>query len=512
LKVEICDSETTIFLMMPPKHPYPDQKCQKLRKIVCQTLILLFIASESCIAQHIDSLEGKLENLPGNFFAKIQKKYASIEKNLSKKTTKYLAKMQRQEKRLQRNAAKADSSYIPHENVDSIYAAFAGKLSSAGQSPVDHARSSVVRLNQYNPFIDTLSTSLAFLKKYKGLEDKIKAPTDALDQLKSRLNQTDKIKEFIAQRKEQLKEELSKYTHIPSSLKNEYANIQKTAYYYSAQVKEYRDMLKDPKKIEEKALSILNQMPFFQKFMKENSQLASLFRLPDNSGSSTAQTLAGLQTRASVQGMIQQRIASGGPNAMAQVQQNLAAAQAEIGKLKDKISQLGGGGSDLEMPDFKPNSQKTKPLSKRLEYSANVQFTKSNNLLPSTANIGLGIGYKLDDKRIIGVGMDYSEGMGTIQHISFTSQGIGLRSYLDWKIKKQIYITGGYEMNYNSAFKNIEQLKDYEAWQRSALIGLSKKYKISKKVKGNMQLLYDFLANKHVPISQPVIFRVGYNF
>lgn len=483
-----------------------------MRKIITLILLTLFIASKPCTAQSIDSFAGNIENLPGNFFAKIETKYASIEKNLSKKTTTYLAKMQRQEKKLQRKAAKADSGFIPHENVDSVYSAFTSRLSSGGRTSVVGGQSSVVHLNRYNAYIDTLSTSLAFLQKYKGLEDKIKTPTDALNQLKSKLNETDKIKEFIAQRKQQLKEQLSKYTHIPSSLKNQYANIQKTAYYYSAQVKEYRDMLKDPKKIEEKALSVLNQMPFFQKFMKENSQLASLFRLPDNSGSSTAQSLAGLQTRPSVQGMIQQRVATGGPNAMAQVQQNLSAAHAEINKLKDKLNQLGGGSGDLEMPDFKPNSQKTKPLWKRLEYSANVQFAKSSNLLPSTANIGLGIGYKLDDKRIIGVGADYSVGIGTIQHISFSSQGVGLRSYLDWKIKKQIYITGGYEMNYNSAFKNIEQLTNYHAWQRSALIGLTKKYKISKKVKGNMQLLYDFFANTHVPVSQPVLFRLGYNF
>ena len=43
-------------------------------------------------------------------------------------------------------------------------------------------------------------------------------------------------------------------------------------------------MLKDPKKIEQKALSILNKLPAFQKFMKQNSQLASLFRIPDNYG------------------------------------------------------------------------------------------------------------------------------------------------------------------------------------------------------------------------------------
>jgi hypothetical protein len=482
-----------------------------LRKIVCQILIILLIASKPCTAQGVDTLAANIENLPNHFFSRIQKKYSSIEKSLSKKTNKYLAKMERQEKKLERKAARSDSGYIPHENVDSVYSAFNNKLSKA-QSLVAGSQSSGVHLTQYNPFIDTLSTSLAFLQKYKGLEDKVKLPSEALDKLKSKLNESDKIKEFIEQRKQQIKDQLSKYTRIPSSLKNQYASIQKTAYYYKAQVSQYKAMLKDPKKIEEKAIGVLNRMPFFQKFMKENSQLASLFRLPGNNAGSTVQSLAGLQTRASVQGMIQQRIAAGGPNAMAQIQQNLAVAHAEMDKLKDKISKMGGGGSDLEMPDFKPNSQKTKPLLKRLEYSANVQFAKSNNLLPSTAQIGLGIGYKLDDKKIIGVGIDYSLGMGTIQHISFSSQGIGLRSYLDWKIKKQIYISGGYEMNYNSAFKNIEQLKNYEVWQRSALIGLSKKYKVSKKLKGNIQILYDFLSNSHIPITSPVVFRIGYNF
>lgn len=428
--------------------------------------------------------------------------------------------MERQEKKLHRKALKADSGYVVHESIDSVYSAFRSKL-SANESSVVSGRSSVVHLNKYNSYIDTLSTSLSFLQEYKGLEDKVKAPAEALDQLKSKLNETDKIKEFIAQRKQQVKEQLLKYTKIPSALKNQYTNIQKSAYYYSAQVKEYKDMLKDPKKIEEKALSVLNQMPFFQKFMKENSQLASLFGLPENYG--TAASLAGLQTRASVQGMIQQRIAAGGPNAMAQVRQNLQSAQAQLSQLKDKLLKSSGLeriSGEMDMPDFKPNTQKTKPFLKRLEYGANVQFSKNNQWVPSSANLALTLGYMVDDNCSAGIGFSYGVGLGTLQHIEITSQGVGLRSYLDWKapfgskgkMLGNLYLTGGYEMNYNSAFKNIEQLKNYNAWQTSALIGLSKKYQISKKLKGNMQLLYDFLAYRHVPVSQPVLFRVGYNF
>ena len=255
---------------------------------------------------------------------------------------------------------------------------------------------------------------------------------EKLDALKDKFNQSAKVNEFIAQRKQQIQQLLSKYTQLPGSLKRQFDKMRKSAYYYKAQVSEYKSMLKDPKKIEETAIKVLNKIPAFQKFMKQNSQLASLFGLPGDYG--TPATLAGLQTRASVQNLIQQRIASGGPNAMAQVRQNLSEAQGELSKLKDKLNQLGGGSGDLEMPDFKPNTQKTKSFLKRLEYGFNVQFSKNNQWVPSSANLGLSLGYKINDKSSAGIGISYNAGLGTLQHIQITSQGVGLRSYFDWKM------------------------------------------------------------------------------
>jgi len=53
-------------------------------------------------------------------------------------------------------------------------------------------------------------------------------------------------------------------------------------------------MLNDPDKMTKKALSLLNKLPAFQAFMKQNSQLAGLFNLPSNYGNPAS--LAGLQT------------------------------------------------------------------------------------------------------------------------------------------------------------------------------------------------------------------------
>ena len=128
--------------------------------------------------------------------------------------------------------------------------------------------------------------------------------------------------------------------------------------------------------------------------------------------------------------------------------------------------------------------------------------------MPATANIGVSVGYKLNDKSIIGLGASYKLGLGSIQRISITHQGIGLRSFVDWKVKKEFFISGGYEMNYQAQFNS------YDNWQQSGLIGLSKKINIKTKwFKGTkLQLLYDVLYRTHVPVSQPVVFRVGYEF
>jgi hypothetical protein len=44
------------------------------------------------------------------------------------------------------------------------------------------------------------------------------------------------------------------------------------------------------------------------------------------------------------------------------------------------------------------------------------------------------------------------------------------------------------------------------------LIGVERKYKISSKLQGNVQVLYDALYAREVPRGQAVKIRVGYNF
>ena len=302
----------------------------KLTLMKVQLLVLALLFSSSlCFSQAPDSLYYKVNQASAKYLSGVDKKINSVSEKLTKKSEKYLAKLEKQELKLQRTLSKL--------NPESAKKLFSGTKEKYDQltDNLKNKTSKATKLlgGQYNSYVDTLSTSLSFLSQFKDISGKVKEPMESLNKLESKFQESQKIKDFIAERKQQMKELLSKYTNVPASLKKQYEKYTKQAYYYSAQIKEYKEMLKDPQKIEKKTLSLLNKLPAFQKFMKENSQLASLFRLPGDNG--TAQNLTGLQTRASIQNLIQQQISIGGPNAQNQIQQNLAQAHAEMDKLKD---------------------------------------------------------------------------------------------------------------------------------------------------------------------------------
>ena len=335
----------------------------------------------------------------------------------------------------------------------------------------------------------------------------------------------------MKERRTYLKEQLGQL-----GFAKELKQLNKKAHYYNQQLNEYKSILSDHKKMERKTIELLSGSRVFKDFMRKNSMLASLFRLPGDDpssfGGAGGGSLAGLQTRTQVNNLVQQQIAAAGPDARQQFSQNMQAAQAELNQLKDKITKLGGNNSEEELPDFKLSSQKTKSFWKRIELGTNIQSQKPNGYFPVTSDIGLSAGYKLNDRSIIGIGSSYKVGWGqNIKHINITHQGIGLRSFMEWKLTSpfggdrrsgtkfgkgagSFWLSYGYEMNYRSEFKRIEELKGLYAFQRSGLIGLSKvvslKAKFFKKTK--LQLLWDFLSYQQMPRTQPLKFRIGYNF
>ena len=474
------------------------------RKCLWKMLLLLFLLVNRTVAsygQHsIDSILNKVD--PQKWAASIVKKAGKLQQKIVDKSIKSLNKMQwQEEKALHKMLRGKDSVQAKSElaSIEDKYQSFRDKLNNplAGKG------------GGYIAKLDTLSTALKFLNN-PGAAGKIGDALAKTNELKDRFGQADAIQSFLRQRRELLKQRLGSL-----GLMKQFKKINKEVYYYSEQIKEYKATLKDSKKMEQKALQLLSKTKLFQDFMRRNSQLASLFRLPGSSDPSTMASLAGLQTRAQVNNLIQRQIAAGGASAAQQVSQNMQQAQAQMNQLKYKLLKAGKGSSDDDMPDFKPNSQKTKSFLKRLEFGSNFQTQKATNLFPVTTDIGLSVGYKLNDKSIIGIGSSFKMGWGRgWRDVTITAQGMGLRSFIDYKLKGNFWISGGYEMNYLKEIRGIAELKEYSAWQRSGLIGMSKVLSIKSKFfkKTKVQLLWDFLSYRQVPRAQVLVFRIGYNF
>jgi hypothetical protein len=439
------------------------------------------------------------------YISQVNNKSEKISGRLDKESAKALSRFQKIEQRIKRKAADKDSIAAASifGDADRLY------------DELQHSQPASTPL-EYIPSLDSIGSSLKFLEQNPKLagpgaevKDKLQAALGNVKGLQDNLKQAEAVRQFIKQRKEYLQQQLGSL-----NLAKQFKQLNKQVYYYNEQLNEYKSLLKDKKKAERKALSLLAKTKLFKDFMRKNSQLASLFRLPDEPLSPGS--LAGLQSRAQVTNLIQQQVASGGPTAQAQVQQNIQQGQAQLQQLKDKLIKAGKGSSDDIMPEgFKPNGQKKKSFLQRLELGMNIQSQRARGFLPVTSDVGASLGYKLNDRSVFGIGAGYRMGWGpNIRHIKISNEGLGLRSFIDWKIKGSFWISGGYEANYNSSFRKFDELKNVSSWQQSGLIGLSKvismKMKFFKSTKA--QLLWDMLSYRQRPRTQPVIFRIGYSF
>ena len=476
---------------------------------------LLCLVPSIALAQPADSVTDKVLNFPSRLFGKLDRRMTDLNQQLTRQTERYLQNMARQEQRLQHRL-----SFVDSNAARSLFAQSQEQYASLLQR-LRTDRGSRRRLTSlsgtYQPYMDSLQGALAFLQTNSGKTlspqalTQLQGAASQLQAFQAKMLDAGEAQAFIQQRRQQIAQYIGTHTNWRSLLNKPMGGLNQQAYYYSQQLRQYREMWDHPDQLEQKALTILNKLPAFQTFMKNNSQLAGLFHLPGNYGSTEA--LAGLQTRDQVAAQIQNQIAAGGPGATEALQTNLQSAESQLDGYKDKLSKLGQGNGDIDMPNFKPNDQKTKTFWRRLEYGANFQTAHNNVYFPTTTDLGFSLGYRLGHSNMVGVGASYKIGWGNgMQHIALSSQGVGLRSFFEIRIRNGFLAAGGFEYNYATPFTSFQDIRQIERWTKSGLIGVSKtmsmKSRLFKKTK--LQLLWDFLSYQAVPKTQPLLFRVGY--
>jgi hypothetical protein len=476
--------------------------CQRLILPILSTLFLSLTAAGQ-VAETGTSSTVKLAadvsklSTQSSLLENLDKSIVNLSNKATKKSANILNRLRRKELKLMSQLSVGDSIVL--KQIQSGFDEYNGLLSQV------QTASKGTLLAKYNPHLDSLRTSLSFLSHVHSdyAKSKSKEVLDKLDLLENKFQTAADVSTFLKRRRELLSKYISN-----SRLARQFNDYNKQAFYFNQQMSDYKTLIDDPKRIGQKFLSVIEKQPAFQQFFKEHSQLAALFRLPDGYGSSAS--LAGLQTTDQVQSSIMSRLGEGQAGQQL-FDQGVQQAQTQVRDLANKVSSKLSTGDGMDMPDFKPNAQKTKPLLERLEYGINIQSVKSNYFFPTTSDLAVSVGYKLNEKSVVGLGAAYKLGWGRdIQHVRVSHQGVGVRSYIDWKIRGSFYLSGGYEKNYRAEFQNIRQLSaDATQWQQSALIGICKKYQTFKR-KGEIKVLYDFLHDKQTPLAPPVLVRFGY--
>jgi hypothetical protein len=281
-------------------------------------------------------------------------------------------------------------------------------------------------------------------------------------------------------------------------------------------VKNYKDAFNEPEKHLDLLVQTAAAIPGFRTLFNRYSQLASMFDLTSLESGTGLEGRPGLQTRAMVSAAIQERMGIPTRKKTEMAPPGIQDAQATIGQWKDKLLKGGYSGSDdAAMNSFRPTAMKKSSFLQHFELGTTFQTQRADYYFPVITDIGLTLGYKLNERSVVGIGGAFKMGWGkNWQHIQLSGQGFNVKSFVDWRLKGGIFLTGGYERNYLSEVRNLRSVAKMSDWQESGLLGLKKTMTMKSGLikKASVGLLWDFLSYYQVPRMQPFVFRFGYGF
>jgi len=479
------------------------------QKIIVLWLLLIILAGAKVRAQKVpetqafskDTILSEIASLKEKYLSTVNAKMIEVNDQIVAGTDRTIKKLVKKEMKMKSKLARIDSTqakYYFGYAIDSLK-----KIESLFSNQAERARK-ILGSNHLN-YLDTLKSSLICL-------DNARKTMANLDQLEARLSTADQLNDYLKQRETVLQSLAGKFQILAGDIKG----FGTEAAYYQGQINAYKQTLADREKIEKLVVGYLEKLPVFQQLVQQNSQLAGLFASgPGASPLSPPLTATpivnGLPSRATVQKFVKQTLPGTDADPSRQVRQKIEDGTAGTDELNDQLEMLKKKAGTDKDPSL--NSQRTKPFKKRLVFGITLQFASSTTTMPAYENLGVEAGYRANDQCSFGVGAAYRLGLGRgWGHIQFSSESMGLRTWLKWKLKGDFFLRGGGEWNYMTQFSSTAQLRNVNAWQTSALLGLEKRCKIGRTKSGNVQLLYDFFYHQHIPASQPLMVRFGYNF
>lgn len=468
-------------------------------------LLIASMHSGNPMAQSVGTVPPGISSVdPTVLLGPFYEKTTRVKHQLRRQGQQYLRRLQVKERRLYRKVCKKDSTL-----ARKLFADIEGRYRQYSQDLATDSLTIHPLRQQYIPILDSVGVAFRFLQDHHLLQPNATMPAKiqaGISALQQQMNQTSALQALLAERSELLETQLQSF-----GLLKELRKFRQELTYFKVTVTEYRSYLNQPDKLVSKLFNRLSAQPLFKQFFQRYSALAALLP-PSPDANLLLNPAGGLQVRSLVMGSLQQS-AGAGPNVNQLFQQQVSSAYTQLQAIKDKLAAFTKDKTVEDLEEYVPNQQKTKSILQRLELGTNFQSTRSTTFFPATTDIGLSVGYRLNDKSIVGVGGSYKAGWGKdIRHIAISHQGFGLRSFISHKIKGSFHATGGLEYNYQKPFRNFRELPGMKDWQKSGLVGISKvvalRHRLFKKTQ--LQLLYDLMSPNNTT-AQPFIFRFGYN-
>jgi len=336
------------------------------------------------------------------------------------------------------------------------------------------------------PLLDSLKLVYGFAD-YTGLS----ASDKSLNCAQQQLNITQRTKNKLYEHKEYYKAQVKEHPEYDKWLDK----MEKERYYYSAQINEYRKTLRDPSNLDDKLMIGLRSDPRFKDFL---ATLTAKSQNPEK-----------MQPRRLVQQLMQSQAAVIDPEAAKLLRDAQSKGNDLLGNLSNQTASFGNMDNAAQIPNFTPNPYKTKSLWQRIDVGFILQFDNRTLFLPSTGVAGAQVSFNFDPKFNVGALANFRFDMGEIKNIQFSHVGAGYGAFANYKVLKALGLQAGYERNQRAEMEMNENRYPV-AWTSSVLAGLTWEYGIGKKAKASVGVFYDFLHKQHTPVTNAILWRMGW--
>lgn len=451
------------------------------------------------------------------------KSLGKYDERIERQQERLLHKLKRKEDKFANRLKQKDSAaYVRYQNQQLSYDSI-GKLLKP-----DSTALAATSKNKTNKIIDSLKGVQAFVNtaaSKAGLSNlNASSYSPELTKLQQQLNYRDYINQLITQRTNNLK---SLGTNLPGM-----SGIQENVFYGKARMNTWKAVAEDPSKLEEKALEYLQGTEGFDQQLSQSTMGANSMQSLSGNASASDLEKMGFQTKDQLNKALQQKFG----NNLSQVQQQLGGQVSQwqdkahdittkVSDAKNQIadtkSQLTNAKSQITKPQINLNKNPMRglPFFKRLEKQYNWETTRATpDGQPAMLQGAAMVGFKHTPKLSYGIGTALNIGLGQDwNHVKFSFQGLGLRTYLQYQMIYGIGLYCGYERTYKQAVftttnetsistANNSSPHNTSDYNESVLIGLTKSYKINSKWNGQIQVMYD-LWWKDKGLRSPIVLR-----